>query len=204
MIRMTVCTPPGWRKSRRLSPGGPVLFQVILVDSEETVGQAPADRPIACQEPQSASAAGPSNPFQEQLLRAADQHRRASQAHKRWIIRGGDFLVEPAGPLRHDWQSKPLRDAVQHERRIVITQDGSPASGSAPGRVLASSAETATRWRIGLRPAIVIVPRKHWASSPRLAVSGLMPGASTVKWFCSITAAQMAPTSESPPRTDMR
>ena len=31
-----------------------------------------------------------------------------------------------------------------------------------------------------------------------------IPGASTLKWFCSMTAAQMAPTSESPPRTEMR
>ena len=39
---------------------------------------------------------------------------------------------------------------------------------------------------MGLRPAMVMVPRKHWASSPRLTVSGSIPGASTVKWFCSI------------------
>jgi len=77
-------------------------------------------------------------------------------------------------------------------------------SGSIPGRVLANSAETATRWRIGFRPAILIVTRKHWASSPRLAVIASIPGASMVKQFCSMTAAQMAPTSESPPMTEMR
>ena len=37
-----------------------------------------------------------------------------------------------------------------------------------------------------------------------LTVIESIPGASTVKWLCSMTAAQMAPTSKSPPKTEMR
>jgi len=68
--------------------------------------------------------------------------------------------------------------------------------GSAPGRVLSSSAEIATKWRIGLHPAIVIVPRKHWASSPRVTVTGSIPEGSRANRLCSMTAAQMKTVSE--------
>ena len=54
-------------------------------------------------------------------------------------------------------------------------------SRSAPGRVFATSAERATRCRIGRRPAMVMVPRKHCASAPRLPVIGSIPGPWTVK-----------------------
>ena len=72
-------------------------------------------------------------------------------------------------------------------------------SGSAPGLVCAISAEIATKWRMGLRPAILMVPRKHCAPSP--SVAALAPtvfrrdaGISTMErggfhWAVSVTCA---------------
>ncbi len=44
------------------------LLEGILLDSEETVGQAPADRPIAVRNLNPLLPQGASNPFQEQLV----------------------------------------------------------------------------------------------------------------------------------------
>jgi hypothetical protein len=74
------------------------------------VGQVPAYRPIAVRNLNPLLAQGASNPFQEQLLRAADQYRRASQADKRFDRPTAvEFLVEPAGLTRHDRQPKPRK-----------------------------------------------------------------------------------------------
>src|ERR1035441_1066518 len=79
-----------------------LLLQVILANLEETLGQAPADRPIAVRNLNPLLPQGSSNPFQEQLFGAADQYRRASHADKRFDRSTAvDLLVEPTGPLRH-------------------------------------------------------------------------------------------------------
>ena len=58
------------------------LSRMIRARLEETVCRAPADRPSAAWNLNPLLSDGTSNPFQEQLLRAADQHWRASQADR--------------------------------------------------------------------------------------------------------------------------
>src|ERR1017187_3784054 len=61
-----------------------LLLQGILLDPEETVVHAPLNWTIAGRDLYSLLPQGNSNPLEEQLLRAANQHRRASQADKRF------------------------------------------------------------------------------------------------------------------------
>jgi hypothetical protein len=70
--------------------------RIVREGLRTSVVQAPADRPIAGRNFNPLLPQGPSDPFQEQLLRAADQHRRASQADKRFDRSTAvEFLVEP-------------------------------------------------------------------------------------------------------------
>ena len=86
--------------------------------------------PAHCsQEPRSASAAVPCrihfrNNFFVPLTSTGEHPRPISGLI---APRRLSSSLNQVGPLRHDGQSKPLGDAVQHERRVVITQDGAPA-----------------------------------------------------------------------------
>ena len=97
-----------------------------------------------------------------------DEQNTTPQPNQRLdCLPADEFLSEPGSPLRQDGQSKPLGNAVQHKDRIVIAQDGALAFRVGSRPCLCHFCRD--RDRMGLRPAILMVPRKHCAPSPSVA-----------------------------------
>src|SRR5208282_768998 len=96
-------------------------LQISLANWEEAVGLSPADRAIFIGEPDLFPSKRPSDPFQKNPLRAGHQDWRAPQSKQRPDRPSPvEFRVEPVGPFRYHRQPEPLRDAIQHKRRIVV------------------------------------------------------------------------------------
>src|SRR6185437_6975537 len=111
-----------------------------------------------------------------------------------------ELAHEPRRPLRHRRQTIAVRNAIEHKHRIVVAQNSARPSRSTPGFVFANSLETATRCRTGrFLPGTMTLPRKHWASGPREALTFVWSGNSIRNEPPSATAADNAPISESPP-----